>query len=290
MLPVPTANNSSLSRLTVVLVVYAAQVGIAFYFGPIHLPVGNTMGEQIFFQMRIGVAPTYPLLLAVFAALGPNALVKQIQVAVIGLILLAIASEWTSSVSFNRLLEKVIPYFGVFLVVLVPLGLLRQLCGLRVTLAVGATENRLSRNQFSMRWLFLMTAVVAVIAALFRYAIHRPTDRADIRWLDLVAIAVALLILLWGFLLFVYLLLADRGRLWLACRGIVSVVVSCALGAELAARMNFRTTFQEMFWQYAGVTCGTLSSIALTLLPLRWCGYRLVRGSDQAAVAAVGEE
>jgi len=226
-----------------------------------------------------GVMYSQPVLLALAGVLGPYALAKQLPLAASGLVLLDVASALGSSDS--SVLIWMPMSFGVALITLIAV---RRLSGLRILLKLKSNNRAVLSNQFGTRWLFVITAAAATACALLHYCFEGKSFRSIrasemLEWVPLISIASL------GAALFSLCMLASFyfKRLAVACAAIsllsVYLVARIAWPAE-PEQHQIRAVFQ----------CGTILAIAATLLPFRWCGYRLVRGTDQheAAVDAGG--
>jgi len=271
-----------ISRPGAVLVaVCVAHAAFNFYLNQAGEGVAHQKWAELYQYARMGVGESQAILLALFASLGPWPLVKQMPAALLGLVFLYYAAVVRWNLPDQQIIGCVATLVE-FLVLQLPLWALRRWSGWRIEVPSNAPlhPRPTRQSQFGMRWVFGMIFATAATAAVIHYALRDPRDP---NWtLDFRKLVSGVWFppeRLIGTLPFAVALFAEkRAILWIVLGFLTAV-------AYFFAGWRFIWGFDEINAQIATMDLGTLASIALSLLPLRWAGCRIVKTAAPAPEA-----
>jgi hypothetical protein len=267
-------------RITIGLLLLM-HVSLAVLLTPIGLPAPNDhSAAHRVGLMVIGALVAQPGLLAICAALGPQAFVRRILQALAALVCVYLGVDFAAVQNSGDMSEpgaimRPFSWFISFVAVQLPLWLLRARFHWQVwppaTLAVGAEQHG---NQFSVRGLLTAIALVAATFAALRWLHPASGDISNVGThllrfaaiggvmclLGLLAIAVCWLVLVPG-----------RRRL----RWTLGIASACSLAGVADAVALYGSPGEV--WELVFALLGTLLCATGSLLVIRLCGYRLLR-------------
>jgi hypothetical protein len=157
----------------VLLLLVAAHAILNLFLNPIGASVDDVSGRLALPLMGAGIAQ--PVLIAIWAALGPGAAAVRIplSLAAAGIVFLAsVPKLWNvfdnDVMASKRTGESLLMELSLFAVVLVLMLVVRRISGWRIQSHAVANDNKAGGSQFSLKYLLALTAVCAALLVLGR--------------------------------------------------------------------------------------------------------------------------
>lgn len=259
---------------------------------PFGLAAGSDATMQRVYMTVIGALISQPGLIAFWAALAPQSFLRRWAQALVILMCVELAGEFASAQNASEKsdpgeLLQPLAWLVAFLVCQLPLRLLRARFRWQIeppaALAPQAGEQD---NQFSVRGLFLATAVVAAFVAALRW-LHPNSGSTEWGFHLLRYAAMGAFMSLPAMLVHVigWLVLMPGGRgHWRWIVGLVGLG-STAAAATAVAMLGSPGEVGELIF----VPLGSLISAAGSLFVVRLCGYRLARRAADGVTAQAEE-